>query len=655
MTELSLQSAESRNADDDFVELVIRYLAGELDEHQRNRLNAELNERPDRCDEFVSICLESRLIAVRVGVEVAAEDHGDADLSDDDFSQVNPLAERSFISSNAGLFGNAWHGVVNTPHNVSLYFEEHPMAFAYLVTTVLFIVAAPILWHWKVSSSSPSTVAFTQSPAASSSSFPSEISPPSAAAKAVVVGRITGEIDCQWKQGSVAGKKKQQALVTLGDRFALKSGLLEITYATGAKVILEGPCTYTAETNGGFLSVGRLTGKLEKKVGREKSGVGSESRPSSSPHSPIRNPFVIATPTALITDLGTEFGVEVGEKGNTTSHVFRGRVAVRMIPLNGQRGQDILLNANESVQVERESRGEGVSVRRVAVNSAAFMRSERFLQISEEMRLRPFHRWESYSRRLRSDPSLLAYYDFQRRKDAPDVLPNVADNGGRALDGKIIGATWCGGRMHGKPALQFDGVGSRVEIQLPQRVDDLTLAAWVYIESLENAFGNLLMSDGWNRPGGAYWYFRSDDQHLFFNLAGARGPWRFSPEFGWNQFQKWTHLAVVYDHVAKNIVFYRDGRLIDTIAPQGATAVRIGAARIGNWDSTGYTGPAKEGGFCGLIDELAIFGRPLSVSEIQAMFESKTPLAAAKVASRRPAGSPHGDGPRQTVKSTSKK
>ena len=35
-----------------------------------------------------------------------------------------------------------------------------------------------------------------------------------------------------------------QSLVSLGDKFALASGLMEITYDTGAKVILQGPVTY---------------------------------------------------------------------------------------------------------------------------------------------------------------------------------------------------------------------------------------------------------------------------------------------------------------------------------------------------------------------------------------------------------------------------
>ena len=42
---------------------------------------------------------------------------------------------------------------------------------------------------------------------------------------------------------------------------------MEITYNTGAKVILQGPVTYEVESNGGYLAVGKLTGKLEKGEG----------------------------------------------------------------------------------------------------------------------------------------------------------------------------------------------------------------------------------------------------------------------------------------------------------------------------------------------------------------------------------------------------
>ena len=56
------------------------------------------------------------------------------------------------------------------------------------------------------------------------------------------------------------------AHVPLGRKYKLDSGLMEITYDTGAKVILQGPMTYEVDSAaGGYLSFGKLTAKVERK------------------------------------------------------------------------------------------------------------------------------------------------------------------------------------------------------------------------------------------------------------------------------------------------------------------------------------------------------------------------------------------------------
>jgi hypothetical protein len=182
------------------------------------------------------------------------------------------------------------------------------------------------------------------------------------------VGQITDMADCQWEgsgesrqRSAVSGQQLQSTnhFVSLGDTFALKSGLLEITYDTGAKVILQGPVTYEVESPaGGYLSVGKLTAKLEKR-----SAVSDQRSESANQKSEIRNQksllpvpcplFSVRTPTAVVTDLGTEFGVEVDESGATQSHVFRGSVTVRMLanPLHAAESERVL-HENQSTRVE---------------------------------------------------------------------------------------------------------------------------------------------------------------------------------------------------------------------------------------------------------------------------------------------------------------
>jgi len=186
-----------------------------------------------------------------------------------------------------------------------------------------------------------------------------------------IVGHITGMFRCLGEGTSFKVQKAEianlNALVSIGDRFTIASGLLEITYDTGARVILQGPCTYDVDSrDGGFLARGKLTARLEKKssaIRRQRSTISgqpseevvsgqrslaseSDSR-SGNPEirkSPIPNPssspvprpqapapvFAVRTPTATVTDLGTEFGVEVSDRGEALVQVFEGKVACQL-------------------------------------------------------------------------------------------------------------------------------------------------------------------------------------------------------------------------------------------------------------------------------------------------------------------------------------
>ena len=174
--------------------------------------------------------------------------------------------------------------------------------------------------------------------------------------KTEVVGRITGMVDCKW-----AGTALDSPGVPVGTKYELASGLMEITYDTGAKVLLQGPVTYEVESaTGGYLAVGRLTARVDKK-GSGFSGQGSEISNSQDPRPKTQDPrpnplFSVRTPTATVTDLGTEFGVEVDKQGGTSSHVFRGSVKLQVAADKGEtEATTHVLHENESARVERSS------------------------------------------------------------------------------------------------------------------------------------------------------------------------------------------------------------------------------------------------------------------------------------------------------------
>ena len=235
-------------------------------------------------------------------------------------------------------------------------------------------------------------------------------------ADAVIVGRITGVVDCRWDQGAedrdqwtenrkatrlsspghrpegLAGGREVggdggshlHSAVHLNDHFALRSGLLEITYTTGARVILQGPVSYKVDSAaGGFLGIGKLTARLEKKAetqnlpspvyGRGAGGEGGSQHDTDSNHTQLqsaltltlsrkraRGPdspfplhpstFAVTTPTAVVTDLGTEFGVEVTRQGVETV-VFSGTVNVSVLARRGHAPSDRVLHKGEAARI----------------------------------------------------------------------------------------------------------------------------------------------------------------------------------------------------------------------------------------------------------------------------------------------------------------
>jgi hypothetical protein len=359
-----------------------------------------------------------------------------------------------------GILDNAIHGTIS-------YFSAE-MPFAYLVATVLFGLG---LWFCSfIYVSSPEQYkSDAQQIADASPRTMRAVMPP----ERMPIGRVSGLVNCRWSDSHTVVYLGRR--VAAGDTFALASGLVEITYDTGARVVVQGPATYQVDSpRGGFLSVGKLTARVEKKAANSQ----DSNLQSPPPNSPL---FAVRTPTAVVTDLGTEFGVEVSESGETCSHVFRGSVQLQETRIaEGQESSNntIILHANEAASVkiqpgdnekagkENTANENKLVLSRGEFNATAFVLPDQMRQYAEEQRLKPLRRWQAYSRELRKDPSLVAYYDFQMKGDNCSLLPNLSA-AGSALDGRVKSGEWVDGRLPGKMALYFRGPYSQDRIELP--------------------------------------------------------------------------------------------------------------------------------------------------------------------------------------------
>ena len=232
-------------------------------------------------------------------------------------------------------------GILGDGYQKAFGFFSQTMPFSYLTATVIMAVMLLSAWAYKISRDQRLVEAPGKTTICTE-------------ARWVSVGRVTGMKGCRWADPQTAVYLGSS--VPLGRKFALSAGLLEVTYHSGAKVILEGPCTYKADSDaGGYLELGKLTARVEKRgLAASAASAKPQVENPESPASFIPHPsslFAVRTPTAIVIDLGTEFGVQVGDEGNTTSRVFVGTVKVRTASERKEGGA--VLRANESARLKR--------------------------------------------------------------------------------------------------------------------------------------------------------------------------------------------------------------------------------------------------------------------------------------------------------------
>ena len=154
---------------------------------------------------------------------------------------------------------------------------------------------------------------------------------PESPATSDFVAILNNSHKAKWLDGTQPRLKDPRLKV--GRRLAIASGLIEVKYYTGAKVVIEGPAEF-------------YVGPKDEGGGRKKEGGESEGHPSSFILHPSNSGylalgklvarvegkkaqgFTIDTPSGRVEDHGTEFGVEVNRSGDSEFVVLSGEVDV---------------------------------------------------------------------------------------------------------------------------------------------------------------------------------------------------------------------------------------------------------------------------------------------------------------------------------------
>jgi len=371
------------------------------------------------------------------------------------------------------------------------------------------------------------------------------------------------------------------------DRYELISGTVHLRFVNGVDLVVEGPAVF--EIRDEF--------RIELSAGRVRAIV-----------PPTAHGFTVITDEVSYEDVGTEFGLSVdGATGESRMHVFDGQVNLR-------RGD-----------------AEGSLLKSVFVGDSIGFRDGRMKELSDS-NVGSFPspgdighlRWDSQRKQRLADPGLIAWFPFEKTSD-PSRLVNAVQHH-EVPDGRIVGARWATGRWQGKQSLWFDQQEDFVELNIPGQFQELTMAAWLKVERFENEITAILNSD-WANSGGIHIQMN----RLGLPRGGLLGAGRPNQRWVGNPIPtgKWVHLVSVLSLPEGRHVTYVNGTpVLESGIEANELLINPGTCRLGNWLPNAHYSNDHGGrnrSLCGLVDEVSIWNRALSPSEVEALTEGGRP------------------------------
>jgi hypothetical protein len=390
----------------------------------------------------------------------------------------------------------------------------------------------------------------------------------------------------------------------------LASGAVQIEFARGARVVLEGPAEFQliSESN------------AELRSGRMRAHVPEPAKG-----------FTITTPGMVVVDRGTEFACSVPAQGAPEVHVFVGEVDLNLARSGGVFQS---LRENQSVRVQN---GQAYAIQS---NPGAFLSEQEMARrTAENIRVR-VAQWRKASGKFSQHTNALVHLDFEPEGTWQRFLDNRVTNAPQRTAASVIGCDWEYGRWPGKLALEFKGTDDRLRFSVSGGHEALTLLAWVRVDSLAHKQHALLMSDSVQR-GAIHWYLQQDGRlGLGIHTADESAPngWRHAvsaPAVRPESLGAWVMLATVVDSATGTVTHYCDGQLLATTPVIFPKPLRPGTCELGNWSINSaepkwsmfnpQPGDDYMRSFHGRMDEFTMLATALDAGEIARLYEAGRP------------------------------
>ena len=253
----------------------------------------------------------------------------------------------------------------------------------------------------------------------------------------------------------------------------------------------------------------------------------------------------------------------------------------------------------------------------------------------------PKDKWLTYSNNLRSDPSLVLYYNFEQEAKGATITNKASGEDiegytAEELDGSITKGTWVEGRWPGKGALHFEGDGylqfRNTAVMKGVLQSRGSMEMWLKPDSVWSAGKNRFLFDAGGYPQWVLYKSATEDG-LEFYIGSPGVPMFSTPGWGW-QAEKWYHIAITWDNAGSGensgeTWFYVNGKQIgDEWGRHKGKNISTPALR----DSTRIAGGTGLEGVDGTVDEVAVYNRVLSKDEFEQHYRMGKPTLVAAAA-----------------------
>jgi hypothetical protein len=262
-----------------------------------------------------------------------------------------------------------------------------------------------------------------------------------------MVATLTQIVSPVWATGATPLEHGQ--LLPAGSRVALSSGAVKLTYDCGAEIALQAPCDFIVEGRMvGVLKSGKLTANVPRRAFS----------------------FAILAPQVDFVDLGTAFGIDVGDDGRTQLHVFEGEVLCsRSQEQEAQRNELIHVRANKAVEFSSlQGSPSDISMSEAQFSKLFAMRRAADVK-SGHVTEKDLALWLAADTAVTTDPEQrviswqdIVYGDNKSGEDAIQV--DVAARPLLVKDG-----------LNGRPAVRFDGNSDYLLTTPLETTDDQTV------------------------------------------------------------------------------------------------------------------------------------------------------------------------------------